>query len=55
MKTEIILKRPWTTLANYDFLITMSKGDVVDINDMEYIVDKCLLDTTSNSMKILVN
>jgi hypothetical protein len=54
MKTKVILMKGWEILAEYDFPITMSKGDVVLHYGFEYKVEKCLLDTNINEMLILV-
>lgn len=55
MKTELILKKSWTKIAEYDFMIIMTKDDiVVSPNGMEYKVDSCILDLSENLMQILV-
>lgn len=55
MKTEVIVKKGWQVIAEFDFLITLSKGDVIAMKDgFEYRVDCCVLDLSDNVMKILV-
>jgi hypothetical protein len=55
MKTEIIIKTGWEIIAKYDFLITMSKGDVVDHDGREYEVDCSMLMIHENKMLILLD
>ena len=55
MKTQIIEKKGWEIIAEYDFLLSLSKDDVVaDTNGFEYRVDCLLLDLSDNTMKVLV-
>jgi len=54
MKTEIIIKRGWELLITYDFLLTMSKGDVVTYLNIDYLVDCSILDADEGKMIILV-
>jgi len=54
MTTEIIIRTGWVTLVEYDFLITMGSGDAVSVNDIDYIVDYCILDVKKDTMIILV-
>ena len=55
MKTIVIIQKGWETIAEYDFLLPLSKGDVVaDKQGFEYRVDCLLLDLSDNTMKVLV-
>jgi len=54
MTTEIIIRTGWVTLVEYTFVFTMGSGDVVSVNDIDYIVDCCLLDVKKDTMIILV-
>lgn len=55
MKTQIILSKGWIVLAEYDFLITLCKGDCVEMTDgIEYYVDCKILDISKNTIQILV-
>ena len=54
MTTEIIIRTGWVTLVEYTFVFTMGSGDVVSVNDIDYIVDCCILDLAKDKMIILV-
>lgn len=54
MRTEIIIEDGWQTIVEYDFLLTMSKGDIVEWNGLEYKVDRCVLEIYPGIMLILV-
>jgi len=55
MKTQVIIKKGWEVIAEYDYLLPLSKGDVVANKDgFEYRVDCLLLDLIDNTMKVLV-
>ena len=54
MKTEIFIKKGWRLIASYNNLITMSKGDIVEHEGIEYKVDCCLLELDKNKMLILL-
>lgn len=54
MKTEIIIRENWVKIYDYDFLITMQKGDIVIFNEIEYQVDCCVLDIDVKKMLILL-
>ena len=55
MKTIVIIQKGWETIAEYDFLLPLSKGDIVaDNQGFEYRVDYLLLDLSDNTMKVLV-
>ena len=55
MRTEIIIKDGWQKIDCYDFLFTMTKGDVVEWNGREYKVDCCVLEVDTKKMLILVD
>jgi len=55
MNTKIIITKKLKVVKEYDFLITMSKGDFVEFNKIEYIVSSCFLDIENNVMLILLN
>ena len=55
MKTIVIIKKGWETIAEYDFLLPLSKGDIVaDKQGLEYSIDCLLLDLSDNTIKVLV-
>ena len=59
MKTKIVISEVsfngWKVIQEYDFLITMNKGDVVEYESVEYKVDCCLLDIEKDTMYILLD
>lgn len=55
MKTEIIVRKGWIKVAKYDFLIPLSKGDIVELSGFEYRVDCCCLIINENKLQILVD
>ena len=54
MTTEIIIRKGWVTLKEYDLIFTMSKGDSVEHKGIEYRVDYCFLNLATDTMIILV-
>lgn len=54
MKTKIIIKKGWEQIAEYPFLLQMSKGDVVTWDNREFRVDCLVLNIEEESMEILV-
>lgn len=54
IRTEIILGKGWLLIMDYDFLFTMSKGDVVLWEDIKYRVYCCVWDIEKNKMQILI-
>jgi len=55
MKTRIIISKGWKFVTEYDFLFTMSKGDVIEWLGDEYIVVRCFLEIENETMIILLN
>jgi len=56
MKTEIIEENPWSLLEDYpDKIITLNKGDLVVINENEYVVKYNILDLDADLIQIIVN
>tara|TARA_R110000823_G_scaffold276670_1_gene395237 strand:+ start:636 stop:806 length:171 start_codon:yes stop_codon:yes gene_type:complete len=55
MKTKIIISKEWKIIKEYDFLITMTKEDVVEFEDIEYRVNCCVLEIENNTMCILLD
>lgn len=55
MKTKIIINKGWKFIKEYDFLITLSKYDIVEFNCIEYEVISCLLELENDTMIILVD
>lgn len=55
MKTQVIIKKGWKIIKEYDFLITMVYNDVVSYNGLEYKVDCSVLDIDANLMIILID
>jgi len=54
MKTQIIIAKECRIIKEYDFLITLGTEDVVEHNDIEYRVDCCLLNLSTDTMIILL-
>ena len=54
MKTQIIISDGWYILKEYDFLITLTKGDYVTYNGVEYKVDTCALIIEEDKIEILI-
>jgi hypothetical protein len=54
MKTQIILQRKLTILKEYDFILTLHNGDIMNIDEISYTVFCNFLDSDNNIMKILV-
>lgn len=54
MKTQVIVKKGWEVIADYDYLLPLSKGDVVSKDGIEYEVDCLLFDLSDNTMNVLV-
>ncbi len=51
MKTQVIIKKGWEVIAEYDYLLPLSKGDVVSNKDgFEYRVDCLLLDLIATTL-----
>ena len=55
MGTEIIMKKDGITVARYNLIILLSKGDIVEIGGIEYQVDCCCLSVDENKLQILVD
>ena len=55
MGTEIIMKKDGITVARYNLIILLSKGDIVEIVGIEYQVDCCCLSVDENKLQILVD
>lgn len=54
MKTKIIIRKGYHHIDTFDYLITMTKGDVVYFNDREYTVEFCCLDIDNKVMEIFI-
>ena len=54
MKTQIVIKKGWVVITEYDFVFTLTKEDTVNFKDIEYRVEYCFLDIDENRMIILV-
>lgn len=54
MITQIILKKDWKVLKEYNFVFTMCKYDIVTFESIDYIVCKSFLDIDENKMIIIV-
>jgi hypothetical protein len=54
MKTDIIIKKNWVKIYEYDCLITMQKGDIVLFNGIEHQVECCILEIDAKKMLILL-
>ena len=55
MKTKIIIKKEWKVIKEYDFLLTMNSGDIVEIFGIDYKIDLCVLELENDTMCILLN
>ena len=54
MKTKIIKTKGWKAIKYYDFLVTMTKGDIVEFENIEYTVSCCMLEIANDTMLILL-
>ncbi len=54
MTTKIVIQRGWIVIAEYDYLVTMSKGDLVEFEGKELEVKKLFLEIATNTMIILL-
>jgi hypothetical protein len=54
MKTKIVFSN-FEVVKTYNFLITMSTGDVVDVKGVGYRVRCCLLEVEEDQMLIVLD
>lgn len=54
MKTKIIITKDWKIIKEYDYLITMTPGDGVEFEGIEYTVNCCMLEIENDTMSILL-
>lgn len=54
MKTWIIMKGDLNCVEIYDFLIPLSKGDIVEMNGVEFVVAFCVLNIDEDRFEILI-
>jgi hypothetical protein len=55
METQIIIKQGWQVIATYGTFFTMTKGDFVEFNDIEYKVDCSVFEVAETRMLILLD
>lgn len=54
METQIVIKKGWKIVSTYQMIFTMSKGDVVEFEGIEYKVFCCHFDIAEIKMTILL-
>jgi hypothetical protein len=54
MKTQIIISDKWKLIEEYNFMITLTEGDIVEYDDKEYAVTACILNIDKNLIQILI-
>lgn len=54
MKTEIIIKKGWEIIYTHNCIFSMSKGDIVEYEGIEFKVDCCFFEVEKQKMLILL-
>jgi hypothetical protein len=54
MKTLIMLREGWVEIASFDFILPLSKGDIVEYEGTEYKIDAIVLNIEYNQIEILL-